>query len=278
MRELAVPATGSWSAFNPSIAVSPDLGYACILRSSNYRMDPHGRYLMSGRSIETVNYLCPMDSELNILDATPIIEACPVGDVEYPYVLGMEDARLYWHPKDRLWHALGTVRYHHVSGHCRMADDTIERDATVSRRVICRSRGNEHEKNWAILEGRPWDIVHSWHPPLWRGSSQVIKADGSYLTAVHRVRYVAGHRIYDTMLVKMSGWHPTLVLAVTKPFHLYRQGIEFVAGAAIWKENLVISFGYYDERAMLAVLPLADIQWNTDENAFQPRFIRPGEF
>lgn len=266
VRELAVSARPGWSAFNPSIAFAPTVGYACIVRAANYRMDVMGRYLMPGDTIETHNYFCPLDSKLNIVDMVPLVEVTMSRDpVPYPWVLGMEDARLYH--DGEYWRAYGTVRYHHPDGLCRIAEDVIFSGGLVNvqARRIFEGDGGQHEKNWAVLMDRPGVFVHSWPKmPAWRGSAQLLPYENGYLTAVHEVDYTPNYRrTYYTRLVKVVNRGGNLYATHSSPrFAIIRFGIEFVAGATIWQTKIVLSFGYYDERAMLVSIPIAQVPWH----------------
>lgn len=293
VRELIIPTRPGYSAFNPSIAWSPERGYACVVRSANYRMDPLGRYLMGGTAIETKNFFCPMDSALNIVDMQSIDDAAVTGEIRYPYVLGMEDARLFWHLLRQEWRTYGTVRYRRPDGLCRVAEDRLDDAAVVVERRHFEAPFDDsaHEKNWAYLETLSAPFVHSWqNAPTWRGSSQIIRttdrlgSEWEGITAVHTVEWHNGRRVYLTTLVKVAfgpsyrgrgvstrdlRWH---VIGVTAPFSIIRAGIEFVAGAALWGDQVALSFGFFDERAMLALVPLDQIQWKSPSIPIAPVF------
>lgn len=269
VRELVVPARPGYSAFNPSIARGPT-GLKCIVRSSDYRMNPLGRYLMKDQAIRTKNHLCTLDSSFTVVDMVELDDSELDIRVEYPYVLGMEDARLYWKPEDDAWYAYGTVRYHRPDGHCQIAQDRLNGFILRDREIY--EGFQEHEKNWAKA---PYGtgFVHSWNNrPDWRGSSQMIQVGYSFVTTIHEVHYETGRRIYSTRLVKVDTGTRT---SATEPFYFIRPGIEFAAGIALCDDRLAVSFGYYDERALLALIPWDEIRWEDQPDDVFPLFITP---
>ena len=262
IREIVAPTALGWSAFNPSIAQSPS-GYACIVRSSNYSMDTLGRYVTNDPDgyIRTVNYFCALDDDLAVTAMLPIEDTRVTGEVLFPLVQGMEDARLYWSKPDKMWHAYGTVRYHREDGNCEIAEDRITRgfinDPTIDcvqaidRTIYPAPVPGRPEKNWAILPDsgtfvysfNPLEVYHASTGQLYksddradvgevRGSSQVVAVtDSRLLSVVHAVYYPNNsfaHRAYEHRFVDVVGDKPVF----SKPFYLHGEGIEFVAGIA----------------------------------------------
>ena len=134
------------------------------------------------------------------------------------------------------------------------------------------------EKNWMPLVGTESPIwVYSCNPSAitdgsskfpgggfegdadLRGSSQVIPVnDGEFHVGVtHEVTFIQSgsnwQRQYWHRLVKFD--ESGFLLGMGEPFYFMAHGIEFANGIVECNDQLVVSFGFRDERAMLAFIP-----------------------
>lgn len=279
------------SSFNPSIA-EWDGETFCIVRSSNYRITPEGRYdIRSGDPvISTVNHLLTLDPETLAVRSSRVIydEGHRNNSSPFP-VRGHEDCRLFW-VEESGWMYSATVRDH--SGERGMAQMLEARLSPSSGRVRSSrllSDTRRHEKNWM-----PWPhgwsggigYVYSVEPTLvldtffqdprrdygtWhngihllrhcRGGTQVVPWErGMSLCLVHEsVVFEPYRKVYTHRLVAFD--HDGQVVGYSSPFCFRGMGIEFAAGLVIRPETkeAIISYGVNDERAYLLRLPLAEL-------------------
>src|SRR6185437_12097022 len=205
-RALATSAQPGWSAFNPSIAYSPEEGYRMILRSSNYMLDDLGYYHMTNPEgiIRTKNAFVILNDELNIVGYDYLKTGDGWGPVEFPLVRGLEDARVHW--KDGSWHVYGTLREHRWDGLCEIVGGRIEGDHIEDRFVYTNPEPGRHQKNWMVMSGtdkfiylvNPPGVLHRGvletkhgldplHSPDFRGSSQAIPRGDGWIAVTHEV-------------------------------------------------------------------------------------------
>jgi hypothetical protein len=283
VKDLVVSATFGHSAFNPSISWSPVEGYRLIVRSSNYIMTyPEGQYLMTdpGGVIRTINHLCVLDSDLNICEMAPIDTTLVQGEVLYPLVRGLEDARLYW-ARDNRWHAYGTLREHRWDGNCEIVEDVLVGNMAIERRYLANPEPGRTQKNWAVMGNGPW-FVYTCSPPAtvrtglssssevhtaarslkpevegFRGGSQAITHEDGYISIIHEVSWETGNRQYFHRFVHYDGLG--YVTRFTPEFSFKSPGIEFAAGLVWHQGDLVTTVGVHDRTAIIARINPRDL-------------------
>ena len=86
-----------------------------------------------------------------------------------------------------------------------------------------------------------------------RGSSQAIPWKDGYLGVSHEVEFTNTGRHYYHRFVYFDD--NCFATSASEPFYFLFPGIEFANGIAVWRGNVVVSFGHEDERALLAVVP-----------------------
>ena len=286
IRDLVTAFTPGWSVLNPSIAKGPG-GYKCIVRSSNF-VERSGEYLVNDPEniVRTVNYLCDLDDNLRITSMEPIDTSEVEPEVKFSLVQNMEDARLFY--QYGYWWASGTSREHREDGVPKIALDRLVGAKAVERTYLDGDDYYRCEKNWMPLlspvlgkhsEKRPW-FVYSCSPSLvtdgsqvpipydnpptpedFRGSSQVIPVNGgsAYVGVTHEVtffQHAPGQRW------QRQYWHRFCrfdiygaLVSWSDPFYFIDPGIEFANGIVEWNDHFAITFGYRDERAMIATVP-----------------------
>lgn len=276
--------TGGWAQMNPSVAVVNGLRLG-IVRSVNYEINEAGQYPTKDGSdiIKTKNYVASFDAQWNVLGAIPLVDATDVPKTSFP-VEGFEDCRLFA-VGDQLY-ASTTVRDRREDGVCEIAVLKLEHDhennVMVAKEMdVVRDYNNQvHQKNWMPVAGREVPtFVYAMSPTIalerresktseinvnvfgaylgeMRGSSQVIPFKDGYLCVVHEVTWFP-KRIYTHRFVYLD--KKLEVRAVGFPFCFIQKGIEFCAGLALDGENLVLSFGFKDASAHVAIVSAEEV-------------------
>jgi hypothetical protein len=272
--ELISSTQPGWTCLNPSIAQSTEGDYRCIIRSGNFRPDGRGGYAINDPEgiVRTKNYFAVMDDSLSI-HSLDLIDDSAVKDVQWPMVQGMEDARLYF-ARDGKWHAYGTLREHRWDGNCEIAEDTLEGNTIVLRKIHSNPEPGRTQKNWAILGQGP-KFVYLCGPAVtiedgvtwngfgvnpgvgeFRGGSQAIKHGDGYISIVHEVTWEP-LRNYHHRFVQYDS--EGFVTHYSPSFYLLAPGIEFAAGIVRHGNDFVVSFGHGDVRALLARVPISGV-------------------
>jgi hypothetical protein len=246
----------------------------------NPENDPH---------LRTTNYLCKLTPDLDIERYWKIDTSARDKEPLWEFV-GLEDARLVrW---DGHLYGIGVRRDTTVNGQGRMEFSEIElKDGTA--REIGRYR-IEHpvdpnwycEKNWMPIIDMPYHFVQwtnpaivvkadlatlkSWHArepdeadkvenmPFLRGSSQVVPWRDYRVCLVHDcdlfkncigqkdATYMHRFVVYD------RDWD---IVRIGEPFSFLDGEIEFCCGMAIYKDDMLISFGFQDNCAFILRVP-----------------------
>jgi hypothetical protein len=282
------PAHPGWTNFNPTI-IPHGTGLLAIVRSSNYRIDDAGRYVIPPNddgAIRTENILCEIDPDGNVLRREVIVPPAyePNG---YP-VHGLEDCRLR-----RTARGIGvsaTVRDAAPwTGQCRIgvADLDVGEARLHGLRVLEWEGLQPHEKNWMPIEGQDGWLYAANHngqtvtvaaeddmpgvyevagrgaaPHLargFRGGGHLVPVRGGWLAIVHEVAHLdGGRRAYEHRFVwfddtfTIRSWSPLFSLKGTK-------SIEFAAGLAALDGQIVVSFGVNDEEAWTTSIAEEDV-------------------
>jgi len=242
------------------------------------------------QALRTTNYICKLDDNLSIagygvvdtskLDVQPLWE-----------FTGEEDCRLVeW---DGKYYIVGVRRdtTTHGEGRMELSEITINEETweikEVSRiRIPAPGDDNSYcEKNWMPILDKPFHFV-KWTSPTevvrtypelpsrcdqvslnhgltslkdQRGGSQVVKWGNFYIAITHEVDLFKNYLGQKDGLYKhkIAIWDENfkLIGLSTKPFTLLNANIEFVAGAAIYKNDLLISFGFQDNASYILQIP-----------------------
>jgi len=243
----------------------------------------------------TTNYLCRLDSDYNIINYTKIdtsqLDVNPI----WTFV-GMEDARLVkWNGK---YYGTGVRRDTTTNGVGRMELQELEIDkenwtAKEVSRVRIEAPVNKDsycEKNWMPIIDKPFHFV-KWTSPTevvktypelparceqvalnqglippkdQRGSSQVIRWGNVYIAITHEVDLFKNYLdqkdgIYRHRLVVWDEQFNLIGLS-PEPFTFLEARVEFVAGAAKYGDDLLISFGLQDNAAFVLRTPKAVVE------------------
>ena len=282
------PAHPGWSTFNPTI-IPDGTGLLAIVRSSNYRIDDAGRYVIPPEddgAIRSENVLCRIDKDGHAYDRRVIVP--PAYEPNGFAVHGLEDCRL--RRTARGVSVSATVRDAAPwMGQCRIgvADLDIGEARLHGLKVLEWEGLGVHEKNWMPLHG--WDgwLYAANHggqtvtvtadddmpgvyevagrgaaPHLaagFRGGGQLVPVRDGWLAVVHEVAYMDdGRRAYEHRFVwfdasfTLRRWSPLFSFLRTK-------SIEFAAGLAAIDGRIVVSFGVNDAEAWTATLAEEDV-------------------
>lgn len=278
-----------WSAFNPSIAYSPEQGYVVLLRSSNYFFDPEttSTTLTVGARVQSRMWLGTLDSNWQIdLDSLQEIDFSASG---IAFKRGAEDGRLYW-----------------VEDHWEITAGLHEEGVELPR--IARFRLNDLKAELLEIyrDGDLYDVEKNWMAPAIpvpefdyiynpvmvyqkgvgpckvrevselirnvRGGSQLQKLpNGNYIAIVHeadvRKTRVSIPRMFTIKDVSIRTYvhrfaiynHLGALIGLGPRFKLSDARIEFAAGLVVFKGDLIVSYGYKDVAAYLAKIKLESV-------------------
>ena len=237
--------------------------------------------------LATDNYLCRLDLNLNIINYTKV-EMQHLHDPIWEFH-GLEDARLIqWFNK---YYLVGVRRDTTPNGEGRMEYSHIEIDKknwtakeTWRTRIPAPAPNNSYcEKNWVPVLDKPYHFV-KWTMPtelVWadpdiseskqifiketptpasdqRGSSQVIIWGDYYISFTHEVQ------LFNNYLHQKDGiYRHRLIIwdrefnfkGMSKEFSFLDARIEFCVGAAVFKDDLLLSFSFQDNAAFILHTP-----------------------
>lgn len=244
----------------------------------------------SDQNLKTVNYLCRLNSDLEMIDHTMIdtslLDKPPLWEFH-----GEEDCRLVkW---DNKYYAIGVRRDTTPNGQGRMELSEIEINKNswsakeVSRLRIPAPGSNESycEKNWVPINDRPYHFVkwtsptevvrtypelpercyqvslrHGLNPPAdQRGGTHVIKWGNLYISIAHEVYLFPNYlgRKDGIYRHRLCVWDDAFNLVGFSPEHFSFMGgrIEFAAGLAKYGDDALVTFGFQDNCAFILQVP-----------------------
>lgn len=295
---IIIPAThtGGTGLMNPSIYLDGD-NLILNLRHVNYTFYHSERKLFqhiygpltyvhpeNDIKLRTTNWLLHLNEDLSIRSYKKIdssaLDKAPLWEF-----VGLEDARLFrW--EDCLYLS-GVRRDTTTNGEGRMELSSILDAVETSRVRIEPPKHSYCEKNWMPILDKPYHYV-KWSNPTevvrvdpsagtsetvvlsqpkvigvdLRGGSQVLPFKGGYLAITHEVSLFnspVGRKdaIYRHRFVH---WDDAFnIVKISEPFSFMGADVEFCAGACIYGDNLLISFGYQDNAAYILKLPLTTL-------------------
>ncbi len=271
----------SWSAFNPSIAYSPKLGYAMTVRSSNYAIDKQAWVfkVLEGDSIQSKVWFCELSDGLVPRNMREV-----QFDGSGPSIVrGIEDAKLFW--RDGSWFFTGVMLEKEHTPKARMVLYRYDHESNLAT-FIKKWEGPDasvYEKNWMLpYEPNPnFEFIYGPAAKIvgdtlisklnniaaiagLRGNTNLWQLeDNTYLAVVHSVfdRYTKANgtqylqdRAYFHRLARYS--YEGDIIGLSDEFVFRSLGVEFAAGLVVKDANLVISWGERDERSYFATIGL----------------------
>lgn len=275
-----------WTAFNPSIGYSPELGYAMTIRSSNYLINKESGALTVGlSSVRNELWFSELNENLEVMHLRKIEV---LGDIEL--TSGIEDARLVWSKNG--WKILAVVfETYGGARRTRLAVFNLDpsTDTATHIETLKTWDTSRSEKNWMPLAYganphfdyiysptgtyKSGDIslkTHSNHLLSdIRGGSQLWPlGDGTYLAVTHSVYYQpvvlkeistgnlvqTHHRTYTHQFVRFNAYGQAIEMS--DEFFFDGPDVEFAIGLVEHRGNFVISYGREDSSCHLATIPV----------------------
>jgi predicted GH43/DUF377 family glycosyl hydrolase len=273
-KRVEIPQLTRHNVCNPSVIATAS-GYECTVRGLNYDLEKsnceyityYGSY--SVPFPDTQNYYALLDNDLNILHYWFLEDRhlrCSVYALE-----GIEDLRLFKWKDD--WYATASA----INYPSNMATMTMMRieGSNLRDQILFNSPTNaKKEKNWMpFIQGDTLNflytpngqmltynegtltISHADRPvvlPNWSGSSCVMERDGQYYAILHKRE---GNN-YTHMLAQYTD--TGRLIWNSKEFNFEHIGIEFCAGMAFKGDDVVLSYGVMDKKAILLKMKFAD--------------------
>lgn len=283
LRRLVDPEVKIWSAFNPSIGMSPDGKYAIAIRSSNYVVFPSGElYVTVGGPIKNQVWFSELDNDLKITNLRQI----DFSNCGYSIQRGVEDPKLMW--RDGGWNFTGVLmeREHTpVARHCYCEmDKSATKVVKIEKHLGVEAK--KPEKNWMTPYERSPHFDYIYGPSAiikddkmihtlldkkeytgLRGNTHLhALGDGTYLCVMHKLwskEYtVYSDRHFSNITAKDKNYFHYFVrfdergtlIEISEPFQFVSRGIEFAAGLVEKDGHYVISFGKADVSSHLGII------------------------
>jgi hypothetical protein len=242
------------------------------------------------QALRTTNYICRLDENLSMTDYA-VVDTSKHDVTPLWEFTGQEDCRLVeWDDK---YYNIGVRRdtTTHGEGRMELSELSIDWDSRqikeVSRLRVPTPGDNTSycEKNWMPILDRPFhfvkwtsptEVVRTWPdeparceqvslnpglipPKDQRGGSQVVKWGNVYIAITHEVDLFKNYLdqkdgIYRHRLVVWDDQFNLIGLS-PEPFTFLDARVEFVAGAAKYGDDLLISFGFQDNAAFILRTP-----------------------
>lgn len=236
----------------------------------------------------TTNYLCRLDKNLSMTNYT-VVDTSKL-DIEPVWeFVGEEDCRLMQWGGD--YYLVGVRRDTTPNGQGRMEYSKVELDKgnwtakEVSRvRIPAPNDDSSYcEKNWYPILDKPYHFV-KWTLPTelvyadpkkgtciqvflknsaqptadQRGGSQLIKWGSLYLTITHEVNLYKNYleqkdAVYRHRVVLFD--EELNFIGMTQPFSFLDGQVEFCVGAAVFGQDLLVTFGFQDNAAFILQVP-----------------------
>jgi hypothetical protein len=276
-----------WSAFNPSIAYSPEEGYVVLIRSSNYFFDPNTGDTVAtiGNRVKNRMFLANLDESWNIIeDTVREIDFSKCGD----FLRGPEDGRLYW--RDGAWEISAVMREPYITNDIPRIG-TFHLTGSKAKLLKIYTEGNIQpvEKNWmpSYQLNKNFDFIYSATSVYKSGVGKIYKRDPSeqagnnvrggsclwdlgdkYLAITHEAiistevvytprMFGYRNRPVRQYLHRFATYDKTgKLIELSDPFSFNNVRIEFAAGLVVSEDDVIVSYGYKDVAAYLGKIKL----------------------
>lgn len=275
-----------WSAFNPSIAYSPEEGYTVLFRSSNYFLDPKttDAKITLGSTVKSRMWLGTLDENWQICDLREV----DFSESGLSITRGAEDGRLYW--VDGAWEITAGLKEPSVPlpriGRFRL-------DGLKASLIKIYEDGPLYdiEKNWMAPVIRSNNFDYIYNPvsvykdgigPIKvrevseavrhvRGGSQLWPLEDGYLAIIHeavvKLVYMYIPRYFGYKNVKVRHYLHRFakydlngkLCALSDTFKLSDARIEFAAGLVVSGDDVIVSYGYKDVSSYLGKIKLKKV-------------------
>ena len=242
------------------------------------------------QNLRTANYLCRLDSTLHMTDYT-LVDTSTLDVTPLWEFVGEEDCRVVrW---DGDLYLIGVRRDTTTNGQGRMELSKIELDkqswtAKEVSRIRIPAPGDDAsycEKNWVPVLDKPYyfikwtaptEVVRTYPdlparceqvahkttliPPVdQRGGSQLVRWGENYISISHEVDLFKNYLGQKDGIYRhrLCVWDSELnLIGLSRDnFSFLNARIEFCAGAAVYENDLLISFGFQDNAAFVLRVP-----------------------
>lgn len=283
LRRLVDPEVKVWSAFNPSIGVSPSGQYAVAIRSSNYVILESGElHVTEGGPIANRVWFAELDDDLKIQNLRQI----DFSKSGYSLRRGIEDPKLLW--RDGGWQFTGVMmesQHTKVARHCICVMDKKATSVTKIEKHLG-VEAKKPEKNWMTPYEKSPHFDYIYGPSAiikddkmihtlvdnpdftgLRGNSHLLTlSDGTYLAVMHKMWSktfeIYSPRHFSNVTGKDKNYFHYFVrfdeygtlIEMSKPFQFVSRGIEFAAGLVEKDDSYVVSFGKQDVSSHLGII------------------------
>lgn len=295
IRRFADESDKRWSAFNPSIAYSPEQGYVVMFRSSNYFLDPK-----MGNAVPTIDsrirnrlWIANLSDDFQVIEST--MREVKFPDPEIEFKRGVEDARLYW--RDGGWEFSAGLIEQISDMKPRLAVfriNTFKLDGEVGsfRTLLGDGELQKVEKNWMpTYEINPnFDFIYGPNaiykhgvgpikvremvPEIsgLRGGSPLWLLDSNeYLTILHKCKTTLvtryNPRLFGVETVKVRSYvhcfakynYKGVLTGVSDEFIFDEGGIEYSSGLVVHNRDVIVSYGKKDVASYLGKIKLTKV-------------------
>lgn len=273
-KRVELPTLTRYNVCNPSV-IATENGFECTVRGLNYDLEHSNKeyvFYYGSYSVpfpDTQNYYAILDDDLNIKDYWFLEDRHLRNNI---FSLdGIEDLRLFqWEGKR---YAIGNA-INYPSSSASTLFMSIEGNI-LNYQALFRSPTNATtEKNWMPFVQEE-DLSFMYTPngqmlsfkdnlltmshadrntilPKWSGSSCIMGKDDCYYAIIHKRQGTE----YTHMMVEYDDTGRAIWMS--KEFNFEHRGIEFCAGMAFKGEDVVISYGVMDKKAVLLKMKFAD--------------------
>lgn len=279
-----------WSAFNPSIAYSPEEGYVVLFRSSNYFFDPKTGDAIGtiGTRVRSRMWLANVTKDWQIADET--LREIDFSESGVNFLRGAEDGRLFW--RNGSWEIVATMKEPEIPLP-RIGKFRLDGDKAYLVELYETSDLQKVEKNWMPpqSEGAEFDYIYGPNSIYMVGvgvvenrevSESISQVRGGaplydmgtwgYLTVVHEADTkeieIYSARSFGTRITVVRKYYHRFarydragtLVGLSDRFKFDGVRIEFAAGLVVAGRDVIISYGYKDVAAKLAKIKLSKVK------------------
>jgi len=205
-----------------------------------------------------------------------------------PGIWGLEDQR--WHVHEgKVWFTATTCQTPSGGDKSRVVIGSLKEDLSLGYIDEIEYEGTqEYEKNWLpwSLGGRLF-LIYGYEPftvlevdassmKRWRvkvketmpfrmaryrgGTAPVAMPDGTWLMSIHEVAHRENDNVYLHRFIELDGT-TMLPTRVSRAFTFHHQGVEYAAGAVLYGENLIITYGAEERESHWCEIDPKKIRW-----------------
>jgi predicted GH43/DUF377 family glycosyl hydrolase len=272
-KRVEIPQLTRYNVCNPSV-IATEHGFECTVRGLNYDLEKSDHeyiFYYGSYSVpfpDTQNYHAVLDDDLNIVNYWFLEDRhlrTNIFSLE-----GIEDLRLF-HWKGERYVIGGAINYPSQCSNItlmKLEGNVLNLEAMFSSPTKAKT-----EKNWMpFVQGEDLHLLYTPNGQVltykdeltlsradsdnellnWSGSSCVMEKDGKYYAVVHKrekSRYT--HKLVEYDLEGKLLWQ-------SKEFNFEQFGIEFCAGMALKGDDVVLSYGVMDKKAVLLKMKFND--------------------